>query len=60
MKTNKIRFIVRKYVMATSAKDAIRLEKNVPVLDVWVDEKWELKSGEPVGFVKKKKKCELN
>jgi hypothetical protein len=46
--------------MATSAKDAIRLEKNVPVLDVWVDEKWELKSGEPVGFVKKKKKCELN
>jgi hypothetical protein len=36
-------FIVRKYVMASSAIDAIRKEKNKPVDDVWLDADWEKK-----------------
>jgi len=43
MKKNKEKdklFIVRKYIMAKSAKDAIRKDKLKPVDDVWVDEKW--------------------
>ena len=34
------RFIVRKYIMAQSAADAIKKEKIAPVLDVWVDDDW--------------------
>ncbi len=37
---NKKLFIVRKYVMAKDAKDAIRVEKSLPVDDVWVDDDW--------------------
>lgn len=36
----KKQFIVRKYIMAESASQAIRLEKKTPVHDVWVDEDW--------------------
>lgn len=52
-------FIVRKYVMAKSAKGAILLEKNLPVDDVWLDEDWKknnpekVSSGGEVGFRKK-------
>ena len=34
------RYIVRKYIYAKSAKDAINKDKTSPVDDVWVDEKW--------------------
>lgn len=34
------RFIVRKYVMAASAAEAIRKERRVSVDDVWVDDEW--------------------
>lgn len=34
------RFIVKKYIMAQSAQEAIRLEKKVRPDDVWVDEDW--------------------
>lgn len=34
------RFIIRKYVMATSAQNAIKKDKITPVDDVWIDEKW--------------------
>lgn len=34
------RYIVKKYIMARSAKHAIAIEKDVAVTDVWVDEEW--------------------
>jgi hypothetical protein len=33
-------FIVRKYIMATSAKQALRKESKMPADEVWVDEDW--------------------
>ena len=33
-------YIVRKYIMAKSAEQAIKKDKNCPVDDVWVDEDW--------------------
>lgn len=33
-------YIVRKYVMASCAQDAIKREKLYKVDDVWVDEEW--------------------
>lgn len=33
-------FVVRKYVMAKSAEDAIKREKGVSVSDVWLDDEW--------------------
>lgn len=44
-KKKEIQFVVRKYVTATSARDAIRREKKVPVCDVWVDEDWKKNQG---------------
>lgn len=34
------RFIVRKYIMAKDAKQAIKLDKTTPVQDVWIDDEW--------------------
>ncbi len=39
-KQNKQLYIVRKYIMATSAKSAINLDKKTPVQDVWIDDEW--------------------
>lgn len=33
-------FIVRKYVMASSAEMATQLEKNYPADDVFIDDEW--------------------
>jgi hypothetical protein len=33
-------FIIRKYVMARSAVEAIKLDKSTPVDDVWIDDDW--------------------
>lgn len=33
-------FVVKKYVMADDAAQAIRLEKRSRVYDVWLDEDW--------------------
>lgn len=33
-------FITRKYVLASSAADAIRLERHQKVDDVWLQEDW--------------------
>ncbi|MCK9369567.1 hypothetical protein M0R04_06640 [Candidatus Dojkabacteria bacterium] len=53
MVKDKLKFIVRKYIFARSAKEAIRLDKQTPVADVWVDADWqnqqENKFG-PMGF----------
>lgn len=51
-------FIVRKYIMAKNASEAIRLDKNHKVDDVYVDSDWrdmDIKSRfntEPIGFYK--------
>lgn len=37
--SNKL-YVVRKYIYAPSAEIALKLEKKVPVDDVWVDDKW--------------------
>lgn len=34
------RYILRKYVMAKSATEAIKLDRKKQVDDCWVDEKW--------------------
>lgn len=56
MKKPKLKqFVVRKYIMAKSASDAIKKEKQFPVDDVWIDDDWK-KTQEfpkpPVGFSK--------
>ncbi len=45
-------FVVRKYIQATSAIQAIRKEKEYPVYDVWLSEKQENKQELPpaIGF----------
>ena len=43
------RFIVRKYIMAQSAADAIKKDKIAPVFDVWVDD--DFKKDNEIGFV---------
>jgi len=37
----KKRFIVRKFIMAESATDAILLDKKTPVDEVYLDDKWD-------------------
>ena len=63
MKKNKSQYIIRKYVMASSAIEAIRMDKKTFVHDVWIDEKWkEMKAEklEPViGFLSEdEEKCQ--
>ena len=38
MKSGDKLFVIRKYILAKSASDAIRKDKTTPVDDVWVDE----------------------
>ncbi len=52
----KKRFVVRKYIMAVSAVDAIRRDKASPVDDVWVDTEWEKSNQSKIGFHDKSKK----
>lgn len=33
-------FVIKKYVMAKDAMDAIRKEKKTPVSDIWIDDEW--------------------
>lgn len=40
MKPKEKMFIVRKYITASSAAQAIRRDKTHPVDDVWIDEEW--------------------
>ena len=40
MKKEKVQFIVQKFVMASSAKEALRKEKTTEVHSVWVDKEW--------------------
>ena len=36
-------YIVRKYIKATNAAQAIRKDKTTPVHDVWISEEWKEK-----------------
>lgn len=55
MKSQKM-FIIRKFIKAASAKDAIRKDSRSPVDEIWIDEDWKRaeiqKLAEPVGFQK--------
>ena len=33
-------FVIKKYIMATSAKEALKKELKIPADDCWVDEDW--------------------
>lgn len=46
-------FIVRKYILAKSASDAIKKDKTTPVDDVWVDEDFKKSSpgASAIGFI---------
>ena len=51
MKNKKIKseeklYVVRKYIMATSAKQAILKDRTAPVEDVWVDTDWQKRQTE--------------
>lgn len=44
-------YVVRKYIKATSAAQAIRKDKATPVHDVWCDEGWKEKHlADAIGF----------
>lgn len=45
-KDNKKVFIIRKYVRATSAREAILLDKKTQVDDVYIDPDWQRKANE--------------
>ncbi len=53
MKNTK-RYIVRKYIFATSAAEAMRKDKRSPVDEVWVDEKWLEEQTRQIGFTTRK------
>lgn len=55
MKKKLKQFVVRKYVMATSARAAIAQEKKQEADDVWLDEDWKkatIQSSPITGFNK--------
>lgn len=43
----KKQFIIRKYIMAESLRQAIQLDSKTPVHDGWVDEEWK-KANPPI------------
>lgn len=44
-------YIVRKYIMATSATQAIKKDKITPADEVWLDDEWKNKNlADAIGF----------
>lgn len=46
-------FVVRKYIWAKNAGQAIKKDRETPVEDVWIDEDWKKSSNNPkdaIGF----------
>lgn len=37
-------FVIRKYIKAVSASEAIKKDRSTPVDDVWVDDEWKKNS----------------
>lgn len=51
MKEKPKMYIIRKYIKAVSAIQAIKKDKDTPVHDVWIDDKWQEKSlADAIGF----------
>lgn len=49
----KKQYIIRKYIVASSAQEAIRKDRSTPVEDVWIDEDWKksnFPTTQPIGF----------
>ena len=48
-------YVVRKYIKAQSAAEAIRKERKHPVEDVWIDEEWKKNQvpnlADAIGFI---------
>jgi hypothetical protein len=44
------RYIVRKYIMAKSAAEAMKKDRTAWVDDVWVDEEWLDEQTKQIGF----------
>lgn len=40
-------FVIRKYIWASDAQQAIRKDKSHPVEDVWIDDEWKKNSNPP-------------
>lgn len=40
MKKEQKMYVIKKYIMASSASDALRKERHTPADDCWVDEKY--------------------
>lgn len=40
-------FVIKKYIMATSAHDALKKERKVRPDDCWVDEDWKKSQSDP-------------
>ena len=38
-------YVIRKYVLATSLKDAHKKERRVPIDEIWLDEDWKKSQG---------------
>lgn len=58
MKQPNKKFIIKKYVMAKSAVEALKKERHIVADDCWVDEEWRKQNEEKVvsyGFKTKKK-----
>lgn len=53
IKPNHSLFVVRKYIVAKNASDAIKLDKKTPVSDVWIDEDFKKTVSGPsaIGFI---------
>jgi hypothetical protein len=53
-------FVIRKYVRATSAAEAIRMDKRTAVDDVWIDDTWKAENlPGAIGFeVARNEECE--
>lgn len=45
------RYIIRKYIMARSAAEALRKEKYFKADECWVDEKWFDEKRPAIGFI---------
>ncbi len=51
-------FVIKKYVWATSAIDALRKEKKIKPDDCWIDSEWQKNNcdiNKDIGFKSKKK-----
>ena len=46
------RYIIRKYIIATSVIDALKKEKKIAADDIWVDDEWKSSNNDTLGKLK--------